>query len=177
MHRPFHNSFGSTFAWNQTNTEAIAWPSAPFLAEDRNSALPNGPRDYQLQSHTDLGGQITSTTYNLAGQQSSLTSTKNGAAARNLRYEYDGRGQLRKIIDNGAGTVTEYSYDAAGHRTRETFTAAVAGAQNAINSTAIRDTRIQFDELGRVQRVSDTGQSTVYTYDASLTKRATGVTA
>ena len=132
----------------------------------------------KLVSHTDLGGQITSTSYGLAGEQTSLTSIRNGTAARNIRNEYDGRGQLRKIIDNGAGTITEYSYDAAGQRTREAFfRTATSGATAGAASALVRDTRIKYDELGRISRVTDGnqagsqsagGHSTLYTYDASV---------
>ncbi len=127
----------------------------------------------KVATHTDLGGQISTYTYDayagyLVGIKSRRPDTTAGAPAgsmvdaRDVRYEYDTAGQLRRIVDAGANQITEYAYDAMGRHVRESLTQ---------GGTVIRDTRIGYDALGRMTKVSDPGQYTRYTFDANGNRR------
>ena len=74
-------------------------------------------------------------------------------AARDLRYEYDAAGRVHKIVDGGANTITEYTYDADARRIRATLFQG-----NAV----IRATGIACDALGRMVRIANPGHSTRY---------------
>ncbi len=127
----------------------------------------------KLATHTDLGGQVSTYTYDanagyLAGIKSRRPDTTAGAPAgsmvdaRDIRYEYDTAGQLRRIVDAGANQITEYAYDAMGRHVRESLTQ---------GNIVIRDTRIGYDALGRMNKVSDPGQYTRYSFDANGNRR------
>ena len=101
----------------------------------------------KLATHTDLGGQVSTYTYDanagyLAGIKSRRPDPTPGAPAgsmvdaRDTRYEYDTAGQLRRIVDAGANQITEVAYDAMGRHARESLTQ---------GGTVIRDTRIGYD--------------------------------
>ncbi|MBJ7470981.1 MAG: hypothetical protein JHD16_06740 [Solirubrobacteraceae bacterium] len=94
-------------------------------------------------------------TYDQASRISSTTDSPKGAAVKTRNYEYDGRGQLRRVKEGGS-VVEEYVYDADGNRT-----SAKVGAAPA--KTATFDAGGQLKTLGGV----------AYTFDADgfMTKR------
>ena len=77
----------------------------------------------RLIGRSDQSGLVQySYAYNLAGQ---LTHEENNAALKkSLDYQYDGAGQLTRIVDNFLGQTSTYGYDLAGNRTRRTRHAA-----------------------------------------------------
>lgn len=62
----------------------------------------------------DIYGQAL--TYDKGSRIGSIAETPKGGAAKTRTYEYDGRGQLRRVKE-GATVVEEYVYDADGNRT------------------------------------------------------------
>ena len=68
----------------------------------------------------------------------------------------------RSPVNPGAGGRSADAYDAMGRHSRESLTQ---------GGVVIRDTRIGYDELGRMNKVSDPGQYTRYTFDANGNRR------
>ena len=111
-----------------------------------------------LISTRDAGGNVTSFTYDAAGNQTSITDAAGGIT----RFEYDAAGNLTRQID-ALGSATEFTYDAAGNQLTETRTLTTpAGIRTLVTTTdydasgrpiAVTDaeghtTRTEYDELG-----------------------------
>ena len=97
--------------------------------------------------------------YDAASRITSIGDTPKGGTAKTRSYEYDGRGQLRRVKE-GASVVEEYVYDADGNRT-----SAKVGSGAAEAST--------FDAGGQLK----TRGGVAYTFDADgfMTKRGNDV--
>ena len=90
----------------------------------------------------DLGGNITTYSYDIAGRQTSSQITRsaaNGGGSSTATYTYFNTGQI-KTNSNNNGLAT-YEYDASGNRTREKL---VQGA------VTIKDHTATYDKLGRL---------------------------
>ncbi|MFZ6646154.1 DUF4214 domain-containing protein [Undibacterium sp. TJN25] len=136
----------------------------------------------RVSSSTDMGGNVTNYTYNLAGQlieqygstgnpYGSSPSPENLSANFNPRpqdlvYTYDGN-WLAEIYDTVSGQKTDYSYDFAGHRVAEKTVAVVPSYNSPSDTTTrvVQDIHTQYDALGRIARVDDGRYDIQYDYD------------
>ena len=78
-------------------------------------------------------------------------------AAPELRNYYDRNGRVIGSVDAN-GNVNTLRYDAAGNRTRESYT------KGGVN---YQDVRLTFDALGRLTRAQDNRYTLAYAYDAN----------
>ena len=101
-----------------------------------------------------MGGVIYSYRYDMTGQITLQTNT----AGQQQEFYYDEAEHLTRIVDTGAGRITDYGYDAAGRRARTTTTDA---------GIIHEDTRTEYDAAGRVDLIAGLGYSVAYSYDAA----------
>jgi YD repeat-containing protein len=116
-------------------------------------------------SYVDLSGSVTTNTYNRLGLIESSSNWRS-----NSTYAYHVNGALKSVVNNALSPdnsawwnqSTVYQYDAAGNRTRETFTKW---------GTLYSDAVVAFDALNRVTSVNDLRYNLTYTYDANGNRR------
>jgi YD repeat-containing protein len=116
----------------------------------------------RLIDHVDLGGANYDYSYDYNGN----LVTQSNNRGQHLVYTYYDNGLIRKIDDWANASQTYYEYDAAGRRTRERYRATSGGA-----TATAQDTRIAYDELGRIASVKDTRYAMSYSYDAVGNRR------
>src|SRR6185295_3146996 len=117
--------------------------------------------------YTDIAGLVTTNTFNRLGQ----TVTSSNARSTST-YTFDINRAVKRMDnsalspDNSAwwAQSTAYQYDAAGNRTRETYTKW---------GTVYADTVMGYDALNRVYDVNDLRYHLGYTYDANGNRRHT----
>jgi YD repeat-containing protein len=122
----------------------------------------------KVLTNTDLGGTITTSTYNPYDDNliTSQTSTVGGVAAENITYTYDAAGHQLTIHDRGtaagglAGVTrdTTFAYDTAGRQSRDTV---------VIDGLTNQDTQISYDQQNRISQLSDISYRDNYSYDAA----------
>jgi YD repeat-containing protein len=118
-------------------------------------------------SYSDLGDAATTYTYNLLGGVSSEASSR-----AQTTYSYGANGALVRVDNSALSAVdsswwtesTEYAYDAAGNRIRETY---IKNGETHLDAVAT------FDALNRVLTVNDARYNLTYTYDANGNRRHT----
>lgn len=116
--------------------------------------------------HKDLRNRYTDYDYNVAGELSRQHAANSAGAAitgQDIRYQYFDNGWLKQIEDRALNGSTEYDYDAAGNRTHET----VVAQDRTGTAVTYQDSRISYDALNRVSRISDPGFNIRYIYDAA----------
>lgn len=134
------------------------------LERDAIGGTQGWSQDYfgRLQTHTDLGQRRYGYDYDRAGalewQRQIDAQGALQAGGQNIRYRYNEAGQLVQIDDTGVNRLTEYRYDAAGRRVAE---------KTRINGLVHQNTAMEYDELGRLSRLSDLRYSLRYRYDAA----------
>lgn len=119
----------------------------------------------RLLSHMDFGGHTFDYRYNNAGWLTSQT----GSTGQNINYEYYANGMLRRIRDLALHTLSSYEYDVEGNKTFEGY--ALLGADNISVRDATQQARIRYDELNRVQSITDPRYDVSYEYDAAGNRR------
>lgn len=175
--------------WTDTRYDALGrkiWDRS----NGQNASGENGPcswtYDYfgRLTGRQDLGGASYAYSYDHAGQLTRETNTR----GRDTRYTYDGAGRLTGINDyvgdyvgfvlNQANTwqfmwgaqrrITDYAYDAAGHRISEKVRMEMTYSNGAVANTALQDQLLSYDSRGLLTDVYDNlvGNGLRFTYDA-----------
>ena len=123
-----------------------------------------------LSSHRDQSGMVTTYRYDAAARLLQQTSTVHAGqtAGQDIRYTYYANGALKTQADVTVQTCTDFSYDDAGNRSGESYHAWVGGRRVG----TFQSNTLTYDELGRVQRVSDGNDYSVrYEYDAVGNRR------
>jgi YD repeat-containing protein len=117
--------------------------------------------------YVDVSGTGTTYTYTKLGQVKTSTNWRS-----NSTNTYDINGALKRVDNNALSPdnvnwwsqSSAYEYDAAGNRTRETYTKW---------GTVYSDVTTSYDALNRVTNVTDLRYSLQYTYDANGNRRHT----
>jgi YD repeat-containing protein len=128
----------------------------------------------RLDSHTDLGGNVTRYSYDQAGRVSTastvaavgqVTIAGTDASVSTLTYSYDQAGQTVGIVNDMTMTggshrvqTSQYAYDLAGHRVLERV---------RLNGELLQDNHLAYDTLGRLAVAADTRVSVFTEYDAA----------
>ncbi|WLQ15717.1 LysM peptidoglycan-binding domain-containing protein [Hahella aquimaris] len=152
----------------------------------------------RIRTHQDLGGHQFVYEYNRAGwlqrqstSNSAYTYTDGDIPAellsddshptrglQDIQYEYYANGRVRRISDKGAGSYSEFKYDANGNVEEETYRRSpfteldsIAGAGLEQNSLPYQNVRATYDALNRVVRIRDDDYDLTYSYDAVGNRR------
>jgi YD repeat-containing protein len=131
----------------------------------------------KLIGHTDLGAASYQYRYDYANHLLQQTNSR----GQNLNYYYYANGQLKRSVDRGVAqgnlsavySESVYSYDAAGHRTREVY------REYGTPSTGFKyyqNAATAYDALGRMATYSDLNTQVSYSYDALGNRRHTQAT-
>ncbi len=132
----------------------------------------------RVTSHTDLGGNVTTTTYNGAGQIASsdtVATTSKGMRYQRVLYTYEaGSGRLAQIKDTdykdngysevageeaGPNQLTRYAYDRAGNRISEQ-TWILGGSGELLR--AVQNQLLGYDARGRLISISSAVKAANY---------------
>ncbi|ABC30777.1 Rhs family protein [Hahella chejuensis KCTC 2396] len=152
----------------------------------------------RIRTHQDLGGHQFVYEYNRAGwlqrqstSNSAYTYTDGDIPAellsddshptrglQDIQYEYYANGRVRRISDKGAGSYSEFKYDANGNVEEETYRRSpfteldsIVGAGLEQNSLPYQNVRATYDALNRVVSIRDDDYDLTYSYDAVGNRR------
>ncbi len=133
----------------------------PLGEVTRSTYYDSGLWNGLLKTQVDLAGSQKTLEYDHARQLIKKTGTEGanvGLGGQDLRYAYDGAGQLVQIqdlseqhhpLDTDQGQKATYTYDEAGRRVKE-----VQVDQNAAGQETVQDQTLLYDWLGRLKKVT-----------------------
>jgi len=116
--------------------------------------------------------------YTAQGQRQKLAILDNGTELFNYSYSYDNSGQLTALTESPLNNITNFSYDSRGFLTGKTYaneiTAALSYSPSGqltdlyyqkSDSTTINHYEYDFDNLDRIEAITDNHGTTTYSYD------------
>ncbi|MGM9486050.1 hypothetical protein [Ideonella sp. YS5] len=120
--------------------------------------------------HQDQGARTYVYTYDMAGRLASQTSS----AGQDIRYGYYANGFIKESRDMINRRLSRYGYDNSGDRVWEMYSNLDTAGTGAVG--LYQDSKIVYDELGRMSYIEDVSYDIQYEYDAVGNRRAVHAT-
>jgi YD repeat-containing protein len=120
--------------------------------------------------HQDQGSRTYVYSYDFAGRLSSQTSS----TGQNIQYGYYANGFIKEARDLANRMMSRYGYDNAGNRIWEMYSGLDAGGTAPVG--LYQDSKITYDELGRMGHIADVSYDIQYEYDAVGNRRSVRAT-
>lgn len=159
-----------SFTYAANGTDLLEVRQTTGALNDLLATYGNYTAGHRPQTATDAAGQITTATYNAAGQVLAMTNAK----SETTTYGYDSNGYLQSVTGPVTGSTTTYTYDARGRLLTKTTPDGYALAYEYDDFD--RQTKVTYpdgtveqyiyDRLDAVETRDRQGRSTRFFYDA-----------